>query len=124
MKQKEIKKHVQANVALCFEMRNQLLRGELLRFGKSLNQAWNNKKKLSSEISNNDLDLMYKNALKNGAIGGKLLGAGGGGFYIFYTPPSSKHELIEFLNESQLEIRPFRFGKEGLRSWTVRESKS
>tara|TARA_E500000331_G_scaffold354810_1_gene408768 strand:- start:869 stop:2239 length:1371 start_codon:yes stop_codon:yes gene_type:complete len=124
MKQKEIKKHVQANVALCFEMRNQLLRGELLRFGKSLNQAWNNKKKLSSEISNNDLDLIYKNALKNGAIGGKLLGAGGGGFYIFYTPPSSKHELIEFLNESQLEIRPFRFEKEGLRSWTVRESKS
>ena len=124
MKQKEIKKHVQANVALCFEMRNQLLRGELLRFGKSLNQAWNNKKKLSSEISNNDLDLIYKNALKNGAIGGKLLGAGGGGFYIFYTPPSSKHELIEFLNESQLEIRPFRFEKEGLRSWTVRESKN
>ena len=124
MKQKEIKKNVQANVALCFEMRNQLLRGELLRFGKSLNQAWNNKKKLSSEISNNDLDLIYKNALKNGAIGGKLLGAGGGGFYIFYTPPSSKHELIEFLNESQLEIRPFRFEKEGLRSWTVRESKS
>ena len=124
MKQKDIKKHVQANVALCFEMRNQLLRGELLRFGKSLNQAWNNKKKLSSEISNNDLDLIYKNALKNGAIGGKLLGAGGGGFYIFYTPPSSKHELIEFLNESQLEIRPFRFEKEGLRSWTVRESKS
>ena len=124
MKQKEIKKHVQANVALCFEMRNQLLRGELLRFGKSLNQAWNNKKKLSSEISNNDLDLIYKNALKHGAIGGKLLGAGGGGFYIFYTPPSSKHELIEFLNESQLEIRPFRFEKEGLRSWTVRESKS
>lgn len=124
MKQKEIKKHVQANVALCFEMRNQLLRGELLRFGKSLNQAWNNKKKLSSEISNNDLDLIYKNALKHGAIGGKLLGAGGGGFYIFYTPPSSKHELIEFLNESQLEIRPFRFEKEGLRSWTVRESKN
>ena len=124
MKQKEIKKNVQANVALCFEMRNQLLRGELLRFGKSLNQAWNNKKKLSSEISNNDLDLIYKNALKNGAIGGKLLGAGGGGFYIFYTPPSSKHELIEFLNESQLEIRPFRFEKEGLRSWTVRESKN
>ena len=124
MKQKDIKKHVQANVALCFEMRNQLLRGELLRFGKSLNQAWNNKKKLSSEISNNDLDLIYKNALKHGAIGGKLLGAGGGGFYIFYTPPSSKHELIEFLNESQLEIRPFRFEKEGLRSWTVRESKN
>ena len=124
MKQKEIKKHVQANVALCFEMRNQLLRGELLRFGKSLNQAWNNKKKLSSEISSNDLDLIYKNALKHGAIGGKLLGAGGGGFYIFYTPPSSKHELIEFLNESQLEIRPFRFEKEGLRSWTVRESKN
>jgi len=124
MKHKEIKKHVQANVALCFEMRNQLLRGELLRFGKSLNQAWNNKKKLSSEISNNDLDLIYKNALKHGAIGGKLLGAGGGGFYIFYTPPSSKHELIEFLNESQLEIRPFRFEKDGLRSWTVRESKN
>ncbi|MBU46983.1 MAG: sugar kinase [Flavobacteriales bacterium] len=124
MKQKEIKKHVQANVALCFEMRNQLLRGELLRFGNSLNKAWNNKKKLSSEISNNDLDLIYENALKHGAIGGKLLGAGGGGFYIFYTPPSSKHELIEFLNESQLEIRPFRFEKEGLRSWTVRESKN
>ena len=124
MQKKEIKKHVQANVALCFEMRNQLLRGQLLRFGMSLNEAWNNKKKLSSEISNNKLDSIYENALKHGAIGGKILGAGGGGFYIFYTPPSSKYELIEFLNASKLDIRPFRFEKEGLRSWTVRESKN
>ena len=47
---------------------------------------------------------MYKLALNAGAIGGKLLGAGGGGFYIFYTPPSSKHELIEFLNESNNQV--------------------
>ena len=123
MEKKDIKKHVQANVALCFEMRNQLLRGELLRFGMSLNQAWKNKKKLSNQISNNQLDAIYENALKHGAIGGKLLGAGGGGFFIFYTPPNKKYELIEFLGESKLDIRPFGFEKEGLRSWTVRESK-
>ena len=123
MEQKNIKKLVEVNVNLCFEMRNQLLRGDLVSFGKSLDIAWQNKRKLSIGISNNQLDKIYDDAISHGALGGKLLGAGGGGFFIFFVPPLRKFELIKHLKESSLNIRPFRFEQEGLRSWTVRETR-
>ena len=104
-------------------MRNQLLRGDLVSFGKSLDIAWQNKRKLSIGISNNQLDKIYDDAISHGALGGKLLGAGGGGFFIFFVPPLRKFELIKHLKESSLNIRPFRFEQEGLRSWTVRETR-
>ena len=58
------------------------------------------------------------------AIGGKLLGAGGGGFFLFYVPPFRKHELISYLENAGVEIRPFRFESQGLQAWTVRESRN
>ena len=94
MKSSEIKKLVQANVTLCFEMRNQLLRGKLYEFGKSLNKAWKFKRGLSSEITNDHLDSIYNNAIARGAIGGKLLGAGGGGFFIFFVPHHKKLNVL------------------------------
>ena len=55
-------------------------------FGELLHESWIEKKSLSSVISNSSIDNIYNDAIKNGALGGKLLGAGGGGFFLFYVP--------------------------------------
>jgi D-glycero-alpha-D-manno-heptose-7-phosphate kinase len=115
---------VETNVRLSYEMRNDLLRGRLLQFGQSLDKAWQFKRQFSEKISTSRLDHIYAQAKKNGAIGGKLLGAGGGGFFLFYAPPFCKHELITHLEASGLKIRPFRFEPHGLQAWTVRECRN
>ena len=94
MQKENIRKQVKTNVELTYRMRNQLLRGNLLQFGQSLHEAWQYKRQLSSKISTTKLDDIYASALSHGAIGGKLLGAGGGGFFIFYVPPYEKLSLI------------------------------
>lgn len=114
---------VKQNVDLTFRMRDQLLRGRLLEFGQTLDQAWQLKRQFSQKISNSHLDAIYDNAKKNGAIGGKLLGAGGGGFFLFYVPSQYKNGLMDAMQSSGNTVRPFRFEPEGLRSWTVRENK-
>jgi D-glycero-alpha-D-manno-heptose-7-phosphate kinase len=119
-----IRQHVNTNVELSYRIRNQLLRGKLLDFGHSLHEAWQFKRQFSSKISTSRLDRIYEEARIHGALGGKLLGAGGGGFFLFYVPPFMKHELIQHLEASKLKVRPFRFEQEGLRAWTVRERRN
>ena len=120
MRSKDKQALVQKNVDLCYKLRNQLLRGSLMEFGKSLDAAWKFKRDLSNEISNPQLDEIYDQAMNNGAIGGKLLGAGGGGFFLFFVPPSSKHLLLSHLEKEDLKASPFRFESDGLKSWKVR----
>jgi D-glycero-alpha-D-manno-heptose-7-phosphate kinase len=115
---------VETNVRLSYDMRNDLLRGRLLQFGQSLDKAWKFKRQFSDKISSPRLDQIYAEAKAHGAIGGKLLGAGGGGFFVFYVRPFSKHELITHLEESGLKVCPFRFEAQGLQSWTVRECRN
>jgi D-glycero-alpha-D-manno-heptose-7-phosphate kinase len=124
MQQQDIRQQVQSNVALTYQIRNHLLRGRLQEFGKALNEAWQIKRQLSSKITNPRLDQIYAGALAHGALGGKLLGAGGGGFFLFYVPPFSKHDFISHLVAQGLMVRPFRFEQKGLQAWTVRESES
>lgn len=124
MEAEVIRQKVQSNVELTYRMRNHLLRGRLLQFGQSLHEAWQFKRQFSNKISNSRLDQIYESALKYGAVGGKLLGAGGGGFFLFYAPPFRKHELINNLEDQGLKIRPFRFEQEGLRAWSARERKN
>jgi D-glycero-alpha-D-manno-heptose-7-phosphate kinase len=124
MQQEHIRQQVKTNVELTYRMRNQLLRGELLQFGQSLHDAWQLKRQFSSKISTVRLDKIYENALSHGAVGGKLLGAGGGGFFVFYAPPFRKHDLMANLEQAGLKIRPFRFEPDGLRAWTARERKN
>jgi D-glycero-alpha-D-manno-heptose-7-phosphate kinase len=114
----------QASVELTYRIRNHLLRGRLLQFGRSLHEAWQLKRQLSSKISNARLDAIYESAMRHGAVGGKLLGAGGGGYFLFYVPPFRKHELIGSIEGAGLRVQPFRFESEGLRSWSVREGRS
>ena len=124
MEDQAIRTQVDTNVQLSYRIRNQLLRGKLHDFGHSLHDAWQLKRQFSSKISNSRLDQIYEEARAHGALGGKLLGAGGGGFFLFYVPPFKKHELIQHLEASKLQVRPFRFEQDGLRAWTVRERKN
>lgn len=121
MEQQDIRQQVQDNVELTYRIRNYLLRGKLQEFGKALHEAWQIKRHFSSKISNSTLDQIYSDALANGALGGKLLGAGGGGFFLFYVPPFSKHKLISHLSSQGLKVHPFRFEENGMQAWSVRE---
>lgn len=124
MAQEHVREIVETNVRLSYEMRNDILRGRLLQFGQSLDKAWQFKRQFSKKVSTNRLDQIHAGARAHGAIGGKLLGAGGGGFFLFYASPFRKQELIAYLQASGLEIRPFRFEPQGLQSWTVRECRN
>lgn len=119
-----VRNMVETNVRLSYEMRNDLLRGRLRQFGQLLDKAWQFKRQFSEKISSSRLDQIYTEAKSNGAIGGKLLGAGGGGFFLFYASPYRKHQLITHLEDSGLKIRQFRFEPQGLQAWTVRECRN
>ena len=112
---------VKINVELTYKIRNQLLKGELREFGKSLNEAWLNKRSLSDAISNNKIDTIYNGAIKNGALGGKLMGAGGGGFMIFLVDEIRRTQVEEFLRSKNLELVRFNFESSGLKSWSCRD---
>ena len=88
-----------------------LKKGNIDDFGRLLNSAWQTKKKLSNSISNSSIDSLYKYALKNGALGGKLLGAGGGGFFLFYADTGSKKKIIK--NNNKIINIPFKFSESG-----------
>ena len=85
--------------------------GKIDDFGKLLHHAWNEKKKLSKSISNNKIDNLYNYAIKNGALGGKLLGAGGGGFLLMYM--KKEHRKNFFKDNKQIIDIPFNFTNEG-----------
>lgn len=123
MQQEDVQKKVQSNVELTYSIRNHLLRGRLLQFGELLNEAWQLKRQFSNKISNSFLDQIYDGAIGHGAIGGKLLGAGGGGFFLFYASPFKKHQLVKWLEIQGLKVHPFRFDPDGLRAWSARERK-
>jgi len=76
-------------------------------FGRLLNETWKIKRKLSKVITNGIIDDLYERATRAGALGGKLLGAGNGGFVVFYVPPESRHRVREEL--ADLIYVPFRF---------------
>lgn len=124
MAEAKVRDMVETNVRLSYEMRNDLLRGKLHQFGQSLDKAWQFKRQFSEKISSPLLDQIYKEAKSNGALGGKLLGAGGGGFFLFYVPPYRKLQLISHFESSGIKTRPFRFEPQGLQAWTVRESRN
>ena len=71
-------------------------------FGALLNDAWIVKKKLSSNVSNHHIDDMYERCMKNGALGGKILGAGGGGFLMMYVPEKHQNNVINAMTEFKL----------------------
>lgn len=90
------------------ELKSCLVNEQLDDFGKLLHQNWLLKKQLASKISNSQIDDAYNLAIKNGALGGKLLGAGGGGFLLFYCEKEKQPQLIEAMKK----FRKIDFGLE------------
>jgi len=84
---------------------------DMVEFGKLLHKSWQIKKSLTSKISTPEIDAIYERALKAGAVGGKLIGAGGGGFMLLFIPPEKQAAVKEELKDL-LEVR-FKFEKEG-----------
>ena len=115
-----VKRMVKANVKLTYTIRNHLFRGNLEKFGECLDSAWQLKRNFSKMISNDHLDGIYNGALANGALGGKLMGAGGGGYFIFYVRPFEKFQLLDYLKSKNLSVQTFRFEQDGLTTWTSR----
>jgi D-glycero-alpha-D-manno-heptose-7-phosphate kinase len=105
--------------AICMDMKNALLRGYLDEFGELLHQGWMHKKKLASKISNPEIDKLYETARENGAIGGKILGAGGGGYLLLFCDFDKKHILAEKLENLGGQIVDFGFDFKGLQAWNV-----
>jgi D-glycero-alpha-D-manno-heptose-7-phosphate kinase len=96
---------------LGFRSRDALLAGDLENFGQLMNEHWEHKRIRSSGMTNDFIDDIYTKALKNGAVGGKLVGAGGGGFLMFYASDRSK--LRAAMNKYSLEEVRFSFDYEG-----------
>lgn len=100
-----------------FTMKNLLLKGEIIPFCKALGKDWENKKQMAASITNNHIDTIYRSALEAGAYGGKVSGAGGGGFMIFTVDPLKKHKVIKTLEQYGGKILNFSFSNSGSRSW-------
>lgn len=100
-------------------MKEALLKGELDRIGEILDFGWQNKKLMAKNISNQLIDEIYKTAIDNGASGGKISGAGGGGFMIFYCPNNSRPKVIDALSKFGGTAKRYEFTDHGLTSWTI-----
>jgi D-glycero-alpha-D-manno-heptose-7-phosphate kinase len=96
--QKDIFGALSEMVDLVYELKSALLAGRLEEMGRLLHHNWQLKKTLSGAISSPSIEEAYQTALKHGAIGGKLLGAGGGGFLMFFCPPDRQARLIDALH--------------------------
>ena len=100
-------------VDLTYHMLELLVQGEVAGFGRAMHQQWLHKRSLASGITNPFIKKYYQHAMDHGALGGKLLGAGGGGFLLFYCEPSQQQRLRKAMCE--LRELPFRFDWHGSR---------
>ena len=92
-----------------------LVDGDIDRYGELLHDHWTRKRKLASSMTDAVIDDHYEAARKAGAVGGKLMGAGGGGFFMFYARPADKRRLIEAMAKRGLRALKFRFDLDGAR---------
>lgn len=98
-------------------MKNSLLRHKLGEFGGLLDEAWNQKQLLSPRISTPFIEETYDDARKAGALGGKVTGAGGGGYMIFFCADGKTHNVAEALVKKGLMVTDFSFSRQGVVTW-------
>jgi D-glycero-alpha-D-manno-heptose-7-phosphate kinase len=100
-------------------MKEALLKGDLDEIGRILDYGWHYKKMMAEDITNQQLDLIYETAKKAGASGGKISGAGGGGFMIFYCPGNTRISVIRALEKMGGRVQRYEFTTMGLNTWTL-----
>ena len=105
---------------LALKIKNVLLRGDLTLFSRLLRDAWAIKKRFDRQISNSVIDALYEAGMAAGALGGKVLGAGGGGYILFFCPHRIRQDVARSLTAAGGEIMAFNFDFKGLQTWTVR----
>jgi D-glycero-alpha-D-manno-heptose-7-phosphate kinase len=98
-------------------MKEALLTGRLDKIGELLNFGWTYKKQTASEITNPVIDDIYRAAIGAGVSGGKISGAGGGGFMMLYAPGNSRYRVMDALQAFGGQFRPFSFVETGLTTW-------
>ncbi|MFN0274750.1 MAG: dehydrogenase [Chitinophagales bacterium] len=103
-----------------YMMKEAILKGELNRIGDILDYGWKNKKATAIGVSNEEIDNIYESVVKAGATGGKISGAGGGGFMTFYCPGNTRYKVIEVLETFGGEIYSLEFSKYGLTTWEAK----
>lgn len=106
MQRMHLIKDVGKQIKICLE------KGDVQKVGKWMNVHWESKKRVTDKMSNSNIDKWYEAGIKAGAIGGKLVGAGGGGFLLFYCNQRKK-QLRESMKQLGLRELPFRFDQEG-----------
>ncbi len=116
-KRQTVVEALDAQKEMAIQMKNALLQGRLDDFGDLLNQAWRTKKNLDPAITTPHIDEMYEAACNQGAIGGKILGAGGGGYMVLYCPFDRKHLVAAELERLGGQVVDFGFDLRGLQTW-------
>lgn len=99
-------------------MKEAILKGDLDKIGDILDFGWRFKKQMASGITNDLIDSIYTAAINAGASGGKVTGAGGGGFMFFYCSNNSRYNVIKALNKFGGKAKRYEFTTEGLTTWT------
>jgi D-glycero-alpha-D-manno-heptose-7-phosphate kinase len=100
-------------------MKEAILKGAIDEIGPVLDFGWKYKKQIASGITNHLIDNIYDTAMEHGATGGKISGAGGGGFMIFYCPANTRFQVIESLLNFGGTSHRYEFTKAGMTAWTI-----
>lgn len=104
---------------IAYEMKEAVLIGDFGKFGEALNKGWIAKKSTADVISNPMLEEIYKAAIDAGGIAGKLSGAGGGGFFMFYVNPAKRLDVVRALEKFGGKVVTTQFSKEGTLGWKI-----
>jgi D-glycero-alpha-D-manno-heptose-7-phosphate kinase len=102
------------------DMKRALLVGDLREFGELLHLAWESKRQMAKGITNPAIDELYEGAIRAGALGGKMSGAGGGGFMLFVCDPMRRYAVQEALQKAAGQLVNLTFVEPGVRTWTLK----
>ena len=101
------------------DMKQALLRGDIQNVSDILNRSWQAKRRTSELVSNSTVERAFELARNNGAVAGKISGAGGGGFLMLMTDPDNRYRLITALNENGMYASPVQFTEAGAEAWAT-----
>lgn len=100
-----------------YEIKEAILKNNIDKIGEILNDGWQHKKNMADGISTPLFEELYNTAIKAGSTGGKISGAGGGGYVFFYCPNNTRFEVGKALETLGGKIQPYTFTKKGLETW-------